>query len=149
MRNGFPSTRKVYLSPFFTSCGMGFACAKANETAPASNTASRIIFCSMKDLRSLLLGHLLNSDVAEHNQRILIVELKPDRPGLAALGVSRGFRNQFAIQFHADHIVTGFDIQSVPVELILFRVLGRRHIVETAGWVMVVIELDLNLVTHP
>src|SRR5690242_2038856 len=74
------------------------------------------------------------------------MQLETDRPGLRAAGFSWIFRHEVAIQADADHIVAGFDVERVPVEIALEAGLGFGEQVDAAGTVFVAVIGDLNLV---
>src|SRR5579871_2092927 len=94
----------------------------------------------------LLPGPFLDPDIPEHGYGFVIVQLQPDGAGFGALGVAIRFRYKLAIQLYTDVITARFDIQRVPVEIMLNAGLGLRKQVDAARTVLVPVVGNLNLV---
>src|SRR6476646_3757824 len=52
-----------------------------------------------------------------------------------------------AVDRHADHVLTGFDVERVPVEILLEAGLGLGEQINAAGTVIVAVIGDLNFVS--
>src|SRR6266851_3587704 len=92
--------------------------------------------------------NLTDTDIAEHHEGKLIVQLKADRTSLGALRIARAFGRQFAVQLHADELVTRFDIEIVPLRPLLQTSLTCREQIDAArGILRAIVVDDLDLVT--